>query len=190
MHAVLSPPTPGAAEGATASALLTPLDGRPAVLLTLWPDASAVTATAAAGGRAYEVEALLGHPSAGTDAVGVAAAASLVEFDGPRDARQVAADRRSSEERVWPAVSQVDGTLGALHLRAADGALAVVALVDAPATLEAALRTILSTPLLPGEDPQLLSGPDRTTDCALEDDGVASLLAQAALSSPTPEPAR
>ena len=190
MHAVLSPPTPGAAEGATASALLTPLDGRPAVLLTLWPDASAVTATAAAGGRAYEVEALLGHPSAGTDAVGVAAAASLVEFDGPRDARQVAADRRSSEERVWPAVSQVDGTLGALHLRAADGALAVVALADTPATLEAALRTIMSTPLLPGEDAQLLSGPDRTFDCALEDDGVAALLARAALSSPTPEPAR
>lgn len=172
MHAVLSPPTSGAAEGAAASALLTPLDGRPAVLLTVWPEAAPAVALAGADGRAYEVEASLGQPLVDV----VAGAASLVEFDGPRDARQVAADRRSCEDRIWPAVSQVPGTIGVLLLRAPDGAMAVVALADTAATLQASLRTILSTPLLPGEDPVLLGGPDRTTDCVLDDAGVTGLL--------------
>lgn len=126
----------------------------------------------------YQVEDLWGRPD------GSGAWAQLVEFDGPRDAAQVAADRRSGRDRVWPAASQVDGTLGALVLRAPDGAMAVVAFADSRSSLEASDRAIMSTPLLPGEDPALLHGPDRSAVYRVHDDGVTDVLRAAATSTP------
>ena len=102
--------------------------------------------------------------------------AAVVEFHGPRDATQVAADRRASRERVAPAALEVEGALGALVLRAADGGMITVALADSPASLEASSRAILSTPLLPGEDPELLGGPDRYTICRVVGDEVTAVL--------------
>lgn len=109
-------------------------------------------------------------------AQGGAAFAAVTEFDGPRDAAQVEADRRSGRERVWPAASQIDGVLGAMALRGRDGAMVVVAFAASHAALEAASRAILSTPLLPGEDPALLRGPDRWTSCRVVDDRLTALL--------------
>lgn len=122
----------------------------------------------------YEVEQVDGRPH------GSGTSATVVEFDGPRDAVQVAADRRASRERVSPAAMQVEGNLGALVLRAADGAMVTVAFGDSPATLEASSRAILSTPLLPGETPALLGGPQRYTACQVVGDGVAALLRRSA----------
>ena len=46
--------------------------------------------------------------------------------------------------------------------------------------LAAAPDAILNTPLLPGEDPALLRGPDRNADQRVRDGGVAAVLAEAA----------
>ncbi len=88
------------------------------------------------------------------------------------------ADRLSSR-RIWSAVSQVPDVLGALVLRADDGAMAVLAVAGSTAALEASVRTLLSTPLLPGEDPALLTGPSRAVDCRLTGSTVVDLLGAA-----------
>ena len=110
---------------------------------------------------------------------GAGTSAAVVEFDGPRDAAQVAADRRASRDRVGPAAMQVQGALGAVVLRGGDGTMVTVAFADAPATLEASSLAIRSTPLLPGEDPALLGGPQRYTTCNVVGDEVAAVLRRA-----------
>lgn len=110
---------------------------------------------------------------------GVATSAAVVEFDGPRDDAQVTADRRASRERVSPAAMQVPGVLGSVVLRAGDGAMVTVAFGDSPGALEAGSRAILSTPLLPGEDPALLGGPQRYTSCQVVGDDAAAVLRRA-----------
>lgn len=135
--------------------------------------------TEQAAGASHQVEDWWSHPA------GSAGFATVTEFAGPRDAAQVGADRRSGPDRVWPAASQVDGVLGALVLRGADGAMVVVGFAASPAALEAASRAIGSTPLLPGEDPALLRGPDRSTACRVTDDGLAALLRTYAAASVT-----
>lgn len=109
-------------------------------------------------------------------AQGQAAWAAVTEFDGPRDAAQQAADRRSGRERVWPAASQVEGTVAAVVLRGPDGAMVAVGFATDEASLEAAAQAIQSTPLLPGEEPSLLGGPNRYATCRVVDDGVLSML--------------
>lgn len=177
MHAHLSdqplPPRPEA----LASCLLEPFDGGPARRLTLWPDARA--AAVAGAGAVYEVEQV-----DATAATGQPACASLTEFSGPRGPEQVAADRRASRERIWPAVSQVPGVLGAIVLRGRSGEMAVVALAESRDALGAAVRTVMSTPLLPGEDGSLLTGPDRAGEHRLTGSGVRDLLARAATAAP------
>lgn len=168
MRAYLLPfPSPGSTEveapaGATASCRLDAGNGS-GWLLALTDDEAAP----------YDVEQLDGHPH------GAGTSAAVVEFSGPRDAAQVAADRRASRERVAPAALQVAGALGAVVLRAADGGMVTVAFADSPASLEASSRTILSTPLLPGEDPALLGGPDRYTLCQVVGDDVAAVVRSA-----------
>ncbi len=148
-----------APDGCTASCRLLAADGS-GWLLALTDDASA----------RYEVEQLEGRPH------GSGTSAAVVEFDGPRDATQVAADRRASRERVAPAAMQVEGSLGAVVLRTADGGMVTIAFADSHSSLEAGSRAILSTPLLPGEEAALLSGPDRYTVCSVHGDDVAALL--------------
>lgn len=126
----------------------------------------------------YEVEHLDARPH------GTGTSAAVVEFDGPRDAAQVAADQRASRERVGPAAMQVQGTLGALVLRGGDGAMVTVAFADSPATLDASSLVIRSTPLLPGENPALLTGPQRYTTCQVVGDDVAEFLRRAGTAVP------
>jgi hypothetical protein len=163
VHASLLPLTAGSNPAPPPGALAScRLDGDEAAWLLVLTEESP--------GAGYEVEDLFG-PVAGT-----ATRAAVTEFDGPRDAAQVAADRRSGRERVWPAAAQVEGTCGAVALRGGDGAMVVVAFAESQAALEAASRAILSTPLLPGEDPALLRGPDRYTACSVVGHGVVEVL--------------
>lgn len=165
-----SSPTPPSRD-AVACCVLTAVETDAAWRLTLWDDPGAARFQAARspGGRLFEVSDVT---DLDRDSHAVAA---LVEFDGPRTPAQVAADRFASRQRVAPAAAEVHGTGGAIRLRGKDGSVVVVALAESVAVLEAASRAILSTPLLPGEDPELLGGPDRWTACRV--DGGAALTA-------------
>ncbi len=91
--------------------------------------------------------------------------AQLTYFDGPRDDAQVAAFERADFDRIAPAIAADPSTAGGLVanfiLRAKDGGQVYVTVVDSEETLRKGVDVIMSTELLPGEDPALLSGPDR-----------------------------
>ena len=85
----------------------------------------------------------------------------VVEFSGPRSEEWVAAEQRAAEDRLGPATDGVDGIVSVLRLRAADHAYLVIVLAESTDAFDAASQAIMSTELLPGEDPALLGGPDR-----------------------------
>ena len=91
--------------------------------------------------------------------------AQIAYFDGPRSPEVVAASARAGRERIIPAVSadhQIRaGHRGTFVLRQPDGTQLVLVLADRPATLDHGDAVITATPLRPGEDPALLTGPDR-----------------------------
>jgi hypothetical protein len=107
---------------------------------------------------AYEVEA--DQPGAAADRP--ATAATVLWFDGPLSPARIAAARFGYRERIAPALATVPGHVRTLVLqRERDAASCVVGLaVDLPA-LEAGGAAVTTTELLPGEDPALLTGPDR-----------------------------
>ena len=88
-------------------------------------------------------------------------AAQLVRFDGPRDAATVAASRRAGTERIWPAVRDLDGLVDVLVLERPGGAELVVSFATSAEHFARAGERIMATTLLPGEDPALLTDPDR-----------------------------
>lgn len=92
--------------------------------------------------------------------------AELVYFDGPRSAELITAAERADRERIQPAIlasPDLVGDLIALYqLRKPDGGEISVVIVGHEDTLDKAREVILATELLPGEDPALLPGPDRS----------------------------
>ncbi len=92
---------------------------------------------------------------------GPARCMQVVAFDGPRSPQWVAAEQFASTHRLWPATRDVQGIVWVLRLRAADNATTVVLLAETPDAVDEGIRAVLSTQLLPGEDPALLTGPDR-----------------------------
>jgi hypothetical protein len=103
----------------------------------------------------------------------------LTEFTGPRSPEWVASHLRAGRERIWPAVRTVPGAVGALTGVADDGSAVTLALAESRESLGQAVRAILSTELLPGERPELLTGPDRIeiqriVHVELPDDGWGS----------------
>ena len=86
-----------------------------------------------------------------------------MQFDGPRSPEWSAAESRASHDRIHPAVQDVPGYVGTLRLVRDDGGVLTVSLGETAEALQEAMERILSTELLPGEDPALLTGPDRTT---------------------------
>ena len=91
--------------------------------------------------------------------------AQIAYFDGPRSPEVAAASERAGRERIMPALS-ADHDLRAGHrgtfvLRQPDGTQLVIVLADCAATLDRGEAIITATPLLPGEDPATLTGPDR-----------------------------
>jgi hypothetical protein len=87
--------------------------------------------------------------------------AQLTYFDGPRTEAQLQAADFAGEERIVPAVSAVPGIVAAYVLRGTDGSDVVVSIADTEQALLDAQQAIMSTKLLPGEDPALLTAPDR-----------------------------
>ena len=87
--------------------------------------------------------------------------AQLTYFDGPRTSEQIAASDFSGRERIMPAVSQLGHRFRVYVLRREDGSEVVVTIADSEQALLDAQKAILSTELLPDEDPALLPGPDR-----------------------------
>jgi hypothetical protein len=91
-----------------------------------------------------------------------AEAAFVGYFDGPLSPARVAAARRGGRDRIRPALQQVPGLIRTLVLRhPTESKLAVVHLVTSADGLRGVAAAINSTPLLPDEDPSLLTGPDR-----------------------------
>jgi hypothetical protein len=87
--------------------------------------------------------------------------AQLTYFDGPRTPEQVAAADFAAQERILPAVSKLGHPLRVYLLRRQDGSEIVLSIADSKQALLDAQKAIMSTELLPGEDPALLPGPDR-----------------------------
>lgn len=124
-----------------------PLDGGDGLMIVGWPDGAA--------GRFGLVESPSGR---GT---GPARYMQVVAFDGPRTAEWAAAEQFASTKRLWPAIRDIAGIVQVLRLRAEDNALTVVTLAETADAIDHAIRAIMSTTLLPGEDPAQLTGPDR-----------------------------
>lgn len=150
--------------GVPAGALVAaPLGLGPGTAIALWEDET--DAAAAAGGPAGSVRIGPGRPyevtvrKAGVG-TGPARYLQLLTFDGPRSADWSAAFDRAGEHRVWPAVRDVPGIVEFLGGLAADGGRLAVTAAESADALEAAATAVLSSELLPGEDPANLTGPD------------------------------
>src|SRR5215469_15404741 len=138
--------------------------GPAGVSLTLWDTEADAAAFA---GQYAELAALPGEVYQVVDAgAGPAAAqaptyARLMYFDGPRAPEQAAAEDLAGRQRIWPAIRNLSGLVGAYVLRGRDLGSVVITLTTSAETLDATARAVMSTELLPGEDPVMLPGPDR-----------------------------
>lgn len=138
-------------------ALLAPMDQRAVVLVTRGHDvADSARPDGASDTRTFQDSELF---SSGGDLD--PAFAQLTWLDGPRSAEQVEALHRAGRERIWPAVRELAGGVEALNATSADGAIVVISFTASLQAVDDAQRAIMSTTLLPWEDPALLSGPER-----------------------------
>jgi len=86
----------------------------------------------------------------------------MVYFDGPLSPAKAAAIGQAGRSRIGPTLARQPGLVRALALWHPEERKAVLAcLAISIAALDASLRTINWTELLPGEEPVLLTGPDR-----------------------------
>lgn len=85
----------------------------------------------------------------------------ITTFDGPRGPAWGTAFERASRERIEPVVLATPGIVAVVQCRAADGGALALTLAASVESLEAAVEAVMSTELVPGEDPTLLTGPDR-----------------------------
>ena len=87
--------------------------------------------------------------------------AQLTYFDGPQTPEQLAAADFAAQERILPTVSKLDHPLRVYLLRRHDGSGIVLSIADSEQALLETQKAIMTTGLLPAEDPALLPGPDR-----------------------------
>ena len=138
--------------------------GPAGVRLTLWDTEADAAAFA---GHYAELAALPGQiyqvidAAAGPAATHAPAYARFMYFDGPRAPEQAAAEDLAGRQRIWPAIRNLSGLVGVYVLRGRDLGSVVITLTTSAETLDGAARAVMSTELLPGEDPALLPGPDR-----------------------------
>ncbi|MDN5777008.1 MAG: hypothetical protein L0H96_08870 [Humibacillus sp.] len=89
--------------------------------------------------------------------------AQLTMFSGPRSPELVAAGERAGFERIDPLMMShpaiKDDLVARYILRQPDGGEAVLVVVEHEATLDLAAELVMTSELLPGEDPTLLPGP-------------------------------
>jgi len=136
--------TAGIPLGALVGRPLAPGDG---IMLAGWSEGGP--------GRYHVIET---HSGRGA---GPATYMQVVEFSGPRTEEWVAAEQRAATDRLGPATDGIDGIVSVIRMRAADNAYLVVVLAESMDVFDVASQAIMSTELLPGEDPELLGGPDR-----------------------------
>jgi len=98
----------------------------------------------------------------GQAAGGQPAAAFLGEFDGPLSPARVEAARVAGTERIGPVLRTIPGLVRMMVLwHPTERRMAVLHLATSVEALHAVGDAVMSTKLLPGEDPELLPGPDR-----------------------------
>jgi hypothetical protein len=124
-----------------------PLGSGEGIMLTAWPDDGA--------GRFQLTDAWRGRGTA------PARYMQVTVFDGPRSPQWADAERFASTRRLWPAVRDIAGIICTLRLQAPDNAVTLVTLAESADAIDETIRKIMSTALLPEEDPDLLTGPDR-----------------------------
>ena len=120
--------------------------------IALWAD----EASAPAGERVYRLIDVLDGPAAGRAPL----FGQIVWVNGAGDPAVADAAERGGRERINPAVQDVEGLVGVLAFRSADHRILVVGTTTALETHTEVAHRIAGTPLLPGEDPALLPGPD------------------------------
>ncbi|MFD0576220.1 hypothetical protein [Dactylosporangium darangshiense] len=86
----------------------------------------------------------------------------VIAFDGPRSAEWAEAEQLAATRRLWPATRDIPGVVRALRLRARDNGMTVVTLAESADAIDEVIRAVMTSALLPEEDPALLTGPDRT----------------------------
>ena len=128
--------------------------GTDGTVVALWAD----HAVAPAGTRTYHLVDRLDGVAAGRTPL----FAQLTWLNGTGDPAVARAAERGGRERIHPAVRDVEGLVGVLVLRSEDDRIVVVGLATGTETHTEVQSRILATKLLPGEDPALLPGPDRT----------------------------
>jgi len=144
--------------GLISAYVMRPMDQQQPLLVSVWrtvedADLTAVTA----GGLAFSHGEFVGSGSVDESP----AYGQIVYFDGPRPQIESDAIDRANRDRIGPAVRDIPGNLGAFVGRNAEGSFVVVALTASLQAIEDSQRAIMSTELLPGEDPADLVGPDR-----------------------------
>lgn len=145
----------GAGDGFVA--LLAPMDQRAVVLVTRGYDvADSIAPDGVSDSRTFQDSELFSSDG-GLDP----AFAQLTWLDGPRSGEQVEALNRAGRERIWPAVRDLAGGVRDLNATSTDGAIVVISFTASLQAIDDAQQAIMSTALLPWEDPALLSGPDR-----------------------------
>ena len=152
------------APGLRACVAFRQLAGQAGVCLTLWDTeadadrfASQQAELAALPSPVYEVTDIGEGPAAAQ----APAYARLIYFDGPRAPEQTAAEDLAGHQRIWPAIRGLSGLVGIYVLRGPDLGSVVITLATSVEALDATARAVMSTELMPGEDPALLPGPDR-----------------------------
>ncbi|MFG1642135.1 hypothetical protein ACGFMK_17770 [Amycolatopsis sp. NPDC049252] len=146
--------------GPLGTCALTQVGGLNGAVVAFWPDAAAAAGARQPAGTTWLDSGVYEVADVRTTAA-EPRFAQLSWFDGPRTADQAAAERRASTERIWPAIRDVEGIGPSYILTAQDRATVIVGFAASIETIEATQRAIMSTELLPGEDPALLPGPDR-----------------------------
>jgi hypothetical protein len=122
--------------------------------VAFWPD----EATAPAGERVYRLVDRLDGPAAGRTPL----FAQIVWLNGAGDPAVADAAVRGGQERINPAIRDVDGLVSTLAFRSADHRLVVVGMATGLETIAVVTDRIMHTELLPDEDPALLPGYDRS----------------------------
>lgn len=131
--------------------VVAPQGGDDGTVVAFWPD------DGAPGGRVYRIVDRLDGVAAGrTPLFG-----QLTWVNSAGDPDVARAAERGGRERLHPAIRDVDGLVSVLVFRSADDRIVVAGLATGLETLAEVRRRIMRTPLLPGEDPALLRGPDR-----------------------------
>ncbi|MGI8723751.1 MAG: hypothetical protein ACR2JG_16205 [Geodermatophilaceae bacterium] len=144
--------------GLVSAYVMRPMDQQQPILVTVWEAADhAERSSVTAGGQDFASGSF--H---GSDTVDEGAAyGQIIYFDGSRSQSEADAIDRANRDRIAPAVRGIPGNLGAFAGRNPDGSSVVIALTTSLQAVEDSQRAIMSTALLPGEDPAQLSGPDR-----------------------------